>query len=353
MSGTGQPGGEIGCGEQAEESRQRRSLKESREQERGTEEIIMEFRHIPVLLSESIDGLDIKPYGIYVDCTAGGAGHSLKIASKLDTGMLIALDRDPDAVKTASERLSGLPAKVIQANYSEISDILKSLGINGADGILMDLGVSSYQLDCRERGFSYNSDAPLDMRMSRSGMSAADFVNTAPQSEISRVLYTYGEEKYAGRIAEKIVCCRKNKRIETTSELADIIRSGVPQKARREKNPCKKTFQAIRIEVNGEFEHLKKGLTEAFRCLNTNGRLAVITFHSLEDRIVKQQFQKWTQGCTCPKEFPVCVCGKKPLAKLINRRPVTASEKELEENRRSHSAKLRVLERTDEAYRSC
>ena len=312
----------------------------------------MEFKHIPVLLDECIEGLNIKPEGKYVDCTVGGAGHSKVIASKLSgEGILIGLDRDPDAVKTATERLAGLPAKVVHSNYSDIRSALDSVGISSVDGILMDLGVSSYQLDNEERGFSYHTDSPLDMRMSKDGMSAADFLNNAPEEKIAKVLYLYGEEKFSRQIARKIVEYRKEKQLTSTLEFANLIREGVPQKARRDKNPCKKSFQAVRIEVNGEFDHLKIGLKEAFKCLNAGGRLCVITFHSLEDRIVKQHFAKWSVGCICPPEFPVCVCGRKPLAKIINKKPITASAKELEENVRSRSAKLRIIERTEEPLR--
>lgn len=312
----------------------------------------MEFKHIPVLLDECIEGLNIKPDGKYVDCTVGGAGHSKVIALKLSgDGILIGLDRDPDAVKTATERLAGLPAKVVHSNYSGIRKALDSVGISSVDGILMDLGVSSYQLDNEERGFSYHTDSPLDMRMSKDGMSAADFLNNASEEKIAKVLYIYGEEKFSRQIARKIVEYRKEKKLTSTLEFANLIREGVPQKARRDKNPCKKSFQAVRIEVNGEFDHLKTGLKEAFKCLNEGGRLCVITFHSLEDRIVKQHFAKWSVGCICPPEFPVCVCGRKPLVKIINKKPITASATELEENVRSRSAKLRIIERTDELLR--
>ncbi|MCR4861275.1 MAG: 16S rRNA (cytosine(1402)-N(4))-methyltransferase RsmH [Ruminococcus sp.] len=308
----------------------------------------MEFSHIPVLLDECMEGLDIRPDGIYVDGTAGGAGHSLAIAARLgENGRLIALDRDPDAVKTASERLSVYPnAQVIHSNYSQMRDVLDDLGIDKVDGILMDLGVSSYQLDEESRGFSYHSDAPLDMRMSKEGMSAADVVNTYSESELARILFEYGEEKFSRRIASNIVRKREEAPIETTLQLADIVRDSVPQKARRDKNPCKKTFQAIRIAVNGEFDHLSRGLEEAFFSLKPGGRLAVITFHSLEDRIVKQKFAGWCKGCICPPDFPQCVCGHKPKGTLVNRKPIEAEEKEVERNNRSRSAKLRIIERS-------
>jgi len=310
----------------------------------------MEFRHIPVLLDECMDGLAIKPDGIYVDGTAGGAGHSGAIAARLgENGMLIALDRDPDAVKTATERLSVYPnARVIHRNYSEMREVLDEIGVGKVDGVLMDLGVSSYQLDEGSRGFSYHSDAPLDMRMSKEGLSAADIVNTYSESELAGIIFEYGEEKFSRRIASNIVAARENAPIRTTLELADIIRESVPQKARREKNPCKKTFQAIRIAVNGEFEHLSQGLDEAFYSLKAGGRLAVITFHSLEDRLVKKKFAEWCKGCICPPDFPQCVCGHKPQGKLVNRKPIEAKESELEKNNRSRSAKLRVIERSAE-----
>ena len=310
----------------------------------------MEFSHIPVLLDECMDGLNIRPDGIYVDGTAGGAGHSSAIASRLgSSGRLIALDRDPDAVATATERLSVYPnAQVIHSNYSRIRKVLDDLGIDKVDGILMDLGVSSYQLDEESRGFSYHADAPLDMRMSKEGASAADIVNTFSEQELARILFEYGEEKFSRRIASNIVAQRAIAPIETTLQLADIVRMSVPQKARRDKNPCKKTFQAIRIAVNGEFEHLSKGLEDAFFSLKSGGRLAVITFHSLEDRIVKQKFAGWCKGCICPPDFPVCVCGHKPQGALVNRKPIEAEEKEVERNNRSRSAKLRIIERSAE-----
>jgi len=307
----------------------------------------MNFLHIPVLLKECIDGLNIKPDGIYVDCTAGGGGHSHAIAEKLsDKGRIIALDRDPDAVIAASERLSEFRnAKVIKSNFSDIRCVLDELGINLVDGILMDLGVSSHQLDTPERGFSYHADAPLDMRMSQDGISAYDIINTYSEKELSKIIFEYGEEKFSRRIAENIIKQREISPVATTSELAEIIKSSVPQKVRREKNPCKKTFQAIRIAVNGELEHLSKGLDEAFFSLESGGRMAVITFHSLEDRLVKQRFAGWCKGCTCPPDFPQCICGNKPKGILVNRKPTEPSENELEINIRSRSAKLRIIER--------
>ncbi len=310
----------------------------------------MEFRHIPVLLNECIEGLDIRPDGIYADLTAGGGGHSSAIAAKLsDKGRLIAFDRDPDAVKAASARLAEYSnAMVVHSNYSDLRSVLDDLGIDKVDGILMDLGVSSHQLDEESRGFSYHSDAPLDMRMSQTGMSAADIVNTFSERELADIIFEYGEEKFSRRIASNIIKQREIAPIETTLQLADIIRASVPQKARREKNPCKKTFQAIRIAVNGELDHLSKGLDEAFYSLKPQGRLAVITFHSLEDRLVKQRFAGWCKGCICPPDFPQCVCGRKPQGKLVNRKPIEANEQELESNNRSRSAKLRIIERSAE-----
>lgn len=305
----------------------------------------MEFAHIPVLLEQCLDGLDIKPDGIYFDGTCGGAGHSREIAKRLTTGRLIGIDRDPDAVAVASERLSGLPAQVVRGNYSEIKQIADDLGICGADGILLDLGVSSYQLDNAERGFSYHNDAPLDMRMSKEGTSARDIVNEYSKEQLTKILYEYGEEKFAPRIAETIIKKRSEKPVETTTELADIVRDSIPAKFRRDKNPCKKTFQAIRIAVNCEFDHLDRALDEGFELLKPGGRFCIITFHSLEDRIVKQRFAGWCKGCTCPPDFPVCVCGNKPKGKLVSRKPLEASEEELEANPRSRSAKLRIIEK--------
>ncbi len=305
----------------------------------------MEFKHYSVLLNECLEGLNIKPDGIYADGTAGGAGHSKEIAKRLTSGTLIAIDRDPDAIKVATERLAGLNATVVHSNYTEIDKILEDLNIDGLDGMLLDLGVSSYQLDNAERGFSYHGDAPLDMRMSKEGLSAYDVVNTYSYSELVRILFEYGEEKFAKNIASNIVKTRESKPIESTSELAEIIKMSVPQKIRREKNPCKKSFQALRIHVNNELGGLSEALDKAFNALNVGGRLAIITFHSLEDRLVKQRFASFCQGCTCPPEFPICVCGNTPRGKLITKKPIEPSEKELEENNRSHSAKLRIIEK--------
>ncbi|HOO06689.1 MAG: 16S rRNA (cytosine(1402)-N(4))-methyltransferase RsmH [Ruminococcus sp.] len=310
----------------------------------------MEFRHIPVLLDQTINGMDIRPDGIYVDCTAGAGGHSYAIASRLgEKGRLISLDRDPDAIKAASERLSVFKnASVIHRNYSEIRSVLDELGIDKVDGILMDLGVSSYQLDEESRGFSYHGDAPLDMRMSKEGQTAADIVNTYSEEQLARIMFEYGEEKFSRRIAANIIAARETAPIETTSQLADIIRESVPQKARRDKNPCKKVFQSLRIAVNLEFDHLDTGLDAAFESLRPHGRLAVITFHSLEDRIVKQRFAGWCKGCICPPDFPQCVCGRKPQGKLVNKKPIEADQQELDSNNRSRSAKLRIIERSEQ-----
>ena len=310
--------------------------------------MMMEYKHISVLLDETIDGLKINPEGIYVDGTAGGAGHSFQIAQRLTTGRLIAIDRDPDAIKAATERLYGYSATVVQGNFSNVDKILHELGISRIDGMLLDLGVSSYQLDNAERGFSYHSDAELDMRMSREGISAKDIVNSYSYERLCRILFEYGEEKFAKSIASNIVKAREREPIETTSELAQIVKDSVPQKVRREKNPCKKTFQAIRMEVNNELGELSEALDKAFELLNPGGRLAVITFHSLEDRLVKQRFASFAQGCTCPPEFPVCVCGKTPRAKLITRKPIEPSEAEIAANNRAHSAKLRIIEKIND-----
>lgn len=301
--------------------------------------------HIPVLLSETIEGLSIKPDGIYVDCTTGFAGHSLEIARRLDGGLLIGFDRDPDAVKVADERLKPYRHILLNRRFSEFKEALAELEVNKVDGVLMDLGVSSYQLDTPERGFSYHEDAPLDMRMSKSGLSAYDVVNTYPEGQLTRILFEYGEEKFARGIAGGIIRAREEKPIETTLELAEIIKRNVPLKVRKEKNPCKKSFQAIRIEVNGELNELVTGLDAAFDALNIGGRLAVITFHSIEDRIVKNKFREYCTGCTCPPDFPVCVCGKTPRGEQVNKKPITADARELEQNIRSRSAKLRIIEK--------
>ncbi|MCD8006598.1 MAG: 16S rRNA (cytosine(1402)-N(4))-methyltransferase RsmH [Oscillospiraceae bacterium] len=306
----------------------------------------MEFRHIPVLLDECIEGLNIKPDGIYVDGTAGGAGHSRAIAKKLTTGMLIAIDRDPEAVEVARERLFGLNATVVEGTFGNVDKILDEQGIGSIDGLLLDIGVSSYQLDNPDRGFSYHSEeSELDMRMSESGLSAKDVVNNYSYEDLTRILFEYGEERFAKSIASNIVKEREKAEIRTVGELDEIIRQSVPAKVRREKNPCKKTFQAIRIEVNNEFSELSEALDKGFERLKPGGRLCVITFHSLEDRMVKQRFLSFAQGCICPPEFPVCVCGRTPRGKIITRKPIEPTEAELASNSRSHSAKLRIVEK--------
>ena len=308
-----------------------------------------EFYHVSVLLRECLDGLDIKPDGIYVDGTLGGAGHSSRIAAQLTTGRLIGIDRDPKALKAAGERLAPYADRVtlVHSNFSEVRQVLDDLGIEAVDGILLDLGVSSPQLDEAVRGFSYMLDAPLDMRMDGgAALSAHEVVNTWSQDELKRILYDYGEERYAPQIAGAICRRRAEKTIETTLELADIIRAAMPAAALREKqHPAKRSFQAIRIAVNDELGAVETVMKTAVSCLNPGGRLAIITFHSLEDRIVKNGMVAASKGCTCPPNFPVCVCGNKPKVKLITRKPITASEEELERNPRSRSAKLRVCEK--------
>lgn len=307
----------------------------------------MEFHHVSVLFEECMEGLAIRPEGIYVDGTAGGGGHSSGIASRLTKGRLIAIDKDPDAIAAAGKRLEPYPqAQLVQSDFSQIPAVLDNLGIPLVDGILLDLGVSSHQLDTAQRGFSYHSDAPLDMRMSQSGLSAYDVVNTYSHGELARILREYGEEKFAGKIASNILKARQAAPIETTFQLVEIIKQSIPASKRREGgHPAKRSFQAIRIEVNGELDRLSQCLDDAFERLTPGGRFAVITFHSLEDRMVKQKFASYTKGCTCPPDFPVCVCNNKPKARLVNRKPIEASPQELAVNNRSRSAKLRVLEK--------
>lgn len=309
----------------------------------------MEFKHVSVLLKESIEALNIKSDGIYVDCTLGGAGHSSHILRKLSSkGILIGIDQDVEALKAAKEKLKEYSnVKYVHNNFYNIDDILKTLEIPKVDGILMDLGVSSYQLDNAERGFSYMKDAPLDMRMDReNGFSAYNIINNYSLEDLHRIIRDYGEEKFAKRIASFITEKRKIKPIETTFELVDIIKAAVPAKARREgPHPAKRTFQAIRIEVNGELKILDKAIEDGVQRLNQGGRMAIITFHSLEDRIVKLKFRNLSDPCTCPKDFPICVCGKKPIIKLVSRKPVEPSEEEVESNPRSRSAKLRIIEK--------
>ncbi len=310
----------------------------------------MEFHHISVLLEETIAALAIRPDGIYVDGTAGGGGHSSRIAQQLTTGRLIALDKDPDAVAAATARLApyGERAMVLQRDFADMAQVLGELGIPAVDGILLDLGVSSHQLDTPERGFSYQHDAPLDMRMSQKGLSAYDLVNTMEEKGLAEIIRRYGEEKFAARIAARIVEARRQGPVETTGQLAQIVKEAIPAAARREGgHPAKRTFQALRIAVNDELDNLSRCLDTAFDCLAPGGRFAVITFHSLEDRITKQAFAGYCRGCTCPPDFPVCVCGKKPRARLVTRKPVEASAQELEENNRSRSARLRVIERLE------
>ncbi len=308
-----------------------------------------EFHHVSVLLQECLDGLHIKPDGIYVDGTLGGAGHSKCIAERLTTGRLIGIDRDPVALKAAGERLKiyGDKVTLVHSNFCEMAQVLKDLDIPGVDGILLDLGVSSPQLDDGQRGFSYMIDAPLDMRMNNcDSLDAYEVVNTWSQEELKRILYTYGEERYAPQIAAAICRKREQSPISTTLQLVDIIRSAMPPMALREKqHPAKRSFQAIRIAVNDELGAVEKIMTDAVGLLNPGGRLAIITFHSLEDRIVKLGMNEWAKGCTCPPGFPVCVCGKKPQVKVISRKPIVATDGELTENPRSRSAKLRVCEK--------
>ena len=308
-----------------------------------------EFYHVSVLLEECIQGLNIKPDGIYVDGTLGGAGHSSYIASKLTTGRLIGIDRDPVALKAAGQRLAPYADRVtlVHSNFCEIASVLEQLEISGVDGILLDLGVSSPQLDDGARGFSYMADAPLDMRMNNEDtLTAHTVVNTWPYEELKRILYEYGEERYAPQIASAICRKREASPIETTLELVDVIRSAMPPQALREKqHPAKRSFQAIRIAVNDELGSVEKVMRDAIPCLNSGGRLAIITFHSLEDRIVKNGMAEASKGCTCPPNFPVCVCGKKPKVKLISRKPIVSGEEELERNPRARSAKLRVCEK--------
>lgn len=302
------------------------------------------FRHIPVLFNESIESLNIKPDGVYVDCTSGGGGHSSAIAKQLTTGRLISIDRDPQAIATLKERLSVFDCvTIVHDNFFNIKNIIASLGIGGVDGVLADLGVSSHQLDEPTRGFSFHHDAPLDMRMSLEGMSAADVVNTLSQKELQRIIFDYGEEKFAPSISKAIVRAREQKPIETTFELSEIIKSAMPAAAKRDGHPARRTFQAIRIYVNGELDGLGEAVGNMFECLNKGGRVSVITFHSLEDRIVKQQFAPLAKGCTCPKNFPVCVCGNTPKAKVF--KAVAPAEKELADNARSRSARLRTVEK--------
>lgn len=302
----------------------------------------MEFVHKSVLFDEAVKALNLDENKIIVDGTAGGGGHSgeiAKIAKKV-----ISIDQDPDAIKVLNERLGNREnVTIVHDNYSNIKNIISNLNIDKIDGLLLDLGVSSFQLDTAERGFSFHKDAPLDMRMSKSGISAYDVVNTYDEKQLADIIYRYGEEKFSRRIASNIVKARQDKPIETTFELVDIIKASMPQKAMRDSHPARKTFQAIRIEVNAELDVLKSTLEDTFDILAPGGRIAIITFHSLEDRIVKEQFAKWCQGCTCPKEFPVCVCGNKPKGKVF--KSISPSKEELEANPRARSSRLRIFEK--------
>lgn len=302
----------------------------------------MEFVHKSVLFDEAIKALDLNENKIIVDGTAGGGGHSGEIAKTAKR--VISIDQDPDAIAVLNERLGDKEnVTIVHDNYSNIKNIISNLDIEKIDGLLLDLGVSSFQLDTAERGFSFHKDAPLDMRMSKSGLSAYDVVNNYDERQLADIIYRYGEEKFSRRIAANIVKARAEKPIETTFELVDIIKSSMPQKAMRDAHPARRTFQAIRIEVNAELDVLKSTLEDAFDILAPGGRIAIITFHSLEDRIVKEQFAKWCQGCTCPKEFPVCVCGNKPKGKIF--KSISPSKEELEENPRARSSRLRIFEK--------
>ena len=308
-----------------------------------------EFHHISVLLHESVDALNIRPDGIYVDGTLGGAGHSFEIAGRLTTGRLIGIDRDETALAAAGARLAPFADRVtlVHSNFCRMDEVIRQLGLSGVDGVLLDLGVSSPQLDEGSRGFSYMADAPLDMRMDRTdSLTAYQVVNEWPYEELKRILFDYGEERYAPQIAAAICRSREQKKIETTLELVDIIRGSLPGAALREKqHPAKRSFQAIRIAVNDELDSVSRAMNAAIPILNPGGRLAVITFHSLEDRIVKSAMNDAAKGCTCPPSFPVCVCGRKPKVKVISRKPILPAERELTENPRARSAKLRVCEK--------
>lgn len=311
----------------------------------------MEFEHKSVLLDETINGLNIKPDGIYVDGTLGGGGHAYEVCTRLGTkGSIIGIDQDAAAIEAADARLNDFGEKVtiVRSNYCDMKSKLHELGIDKVDGIVLDLGVSSYQLDTAERGFSYREDAPLDMRMdTRQKMTARDIVNDYEEMELYRVIRDYGEDKFAKNIAKHIVAARKVKPIETTGELTEIIRASIPMKYQKKSgHPAKRTFQAIRIELNRELEVLKDSLDDMIDLLNPGGRLCIITFHSLEDRIVKSAFRKNENPCTCPSDFPVCVCGKVSKGSILTRKPILPSEEEMEENSRAKSAKLRIFERS-------
>lgn len=313
------------------------------------EKVTPEFSHRSVLLDECMEGLNVKPNGIYVDGTAGGAGHSSEIIKRLEDGKLIAIDQDETAVAVATERLSsfGKNFAVVRSNFSRLGEVCKEQGIDKIDGLLLDLGVSSYQLDTAERGFSYSADAPLDMRMdNRCTVSAYDVVNNYSEQQLKKILFDYGEERFAPAIAAAIVRSREAAPIKTTGELSNIIKYAIPPSAREGgHHPAKRSFQAIRIEVNRELDVIEPTIRTAVELLNKGGRIAIITFHSLEDRIVKQAFASLATGCTCPKDFPICVCGNKPKIRLVNKKPILPGKRELEENPRSRSAKLRVAEK--------
>lgn len=308
----------------------------------------MEFVHKPVLFAETIEALDIRPGKNYIDGTVGGGGHSEAILQRLEgRGRLLAIDQDPDAIAAAGERLKQFSNLTLaRGNFSQMAELARERGMEAVDGVLLDIGVSSHQLDDGARGFSYHQDAPLDMRMSQEGPTAADLVNSLSQEELARVLLRYGEEKQAGRIARGICRAREEAPIATTGRLAEIVRQSVPAAVRRAQgHPARRTFQALRIAVNGELDRLSEGLDAALGLLNPGGRLAVITFHSLEDRLTKQRMAQWCQGCTCPKDFPVCVCGKKPKGRLAYKKGLAPSEEEVRENPRARSARLRVFEK--------
>lgn len=309
-----------------------------------------EFNHISVLLDESVELLEVKPRGVYVDGTLGGGGHAALVCSKLTEGStFIGIDRDMTAINAASKRLEpfGEKVKIVHSNFADVKNVLRRLGVDGIDGAILDLGVSSPQLDTAERGFSYNMDARLDMRMNRDdSLSAYEVVNEYSEGEIARIIFEYGEDKFARQIARAIVAERQNAPIETTFQLSEIIKSAIPAKIRfADKHPAKRTFQAIRIEVNNELGILEKAIEDFVDVLNPGGVLSIITFHSLEDRIVKQTFAKLASGCECPKAFPVCVCGKKPIVKIVNKKPIVSGNDELEKNIRAHSAKLRAVKK--------
>ncbi len=309
----------------------------------------MEFNHKPVLFRETIDSLQIRPDGLYIDGTMGGGGHSEAILQRLGSGKLLSIDQDPDAIQAAGGRLKKYPNSLIaKGNFCRMDEIAKERGMEAVDGVLLDIGVSSYQLDTPERGFSYHYDAPLDMRMSREGVTAGELVNSLSQQELAGIIFRYGEDKSANRIAAGICRAREEAPIETTGQLAEIIKASVPAAVRREQgHPARRTFQALRLAVNGELDRLREGLEAGFSILKPGGRLAVITFHSLEDRIVKQQMNDWRRGCICPKDFPVCVCGRKPQGELVYKKGLAPSPREVEENPRARSARLRVIQKLE------